>query len=135
MRYLLDTNVLSDARRGASASLDAWLAGQPLADLAISAVTLFELEHGVRIMERRDRRQGAALRGWLDDVVRASFDGRVLAVDDVVAVAAAALHVPDPMSVPDSLIGATAIVHGLSLVTRNIADFDHVDVRLLNPWD
>ncbi len=134
MRYLLDTNVLSDARRSASEALDAWLAEQSFDTLAISAITLFELEHGVRRMERKDHRQGAMLRQWLDGVVRASFDERVLPVDDVVARAAAELHVPDPMPIPDSFIAATALVHGLTLVTRNISDFDHAGVPMLNPW-
>lgn len=134
MRFLLDTNVLSDARRGASVALDEWLGAQVVADLRISAVTVFEIEHGVRSMERRDRRQGAALRRWFDDVVRPTFTERVLAVDDAVAVAAADLQVPDPMPLPDSLIAATARVHGLTLVTRNTADFERTGVSLLNPW-
>lgn len=135
MRYLLDTNVLSDARRGVSAALDAWLANRTVASLAISAVTVFELEHGVRLVESRDERQGTALRKWLDDVVRRSFAGSVLPVDDAVAVSAAALQVPDPMPLPDSLIAGTALVHGLTLVTRNVRDFKRAGVPLLNPWE
>ena len=135
MRLLLDTNVLGDARRGSSASLDAWLAGQSLADLAVSTVTIFEIELGVSRVERRDDQQGALLRRWLDDVVRPTFAGRILAIDEAVAVAAARLHVPDPMPIPDSLIAATALVHGLTLVTRNTKDFERTDVPLLNPWE
>lgn len=134
MRYLLDTNVLSDARRGASASLDQWLAEQSLDSLAISAITLFELEHGVRRMERRDERQGSLLRQWLNGVVREAFAGNVLPVDEAVAVAAADLPVPDPIPVPDAFIAATALVHGLTLVTRNIGNFDRASVPMMNPW-
>lgn len=134
VRYLLDTNVLSDARRGTSASLDQWLANQWLDDLTLSAITVFELEHGVRRIERRDEHQGSLLRRWLDGVVRESFAGKVLPVDDGVATVAADLHVPDPMQLPDSFIAATALVHGLTLVTRNTTDFERTGVTLLNPW-
>lgn len=134
MRYLLDTNVLSDARGGRSAALDQWLADQWLDDLTISAITVFELEHGVRRIERRDEHQGSLLRQWLDGVVRESFAKKVLPVDDEVATVAAGLHIADPMPLPDSLIAATALVHGLTLVTRNTTDFERTSVPLLNPW-
>ena len=125
MRYLLDTNVLSDARARRSPALMAWLQEQVIADLHLSAVTL---------LERVDPAGAGPLRRWLDEDVRASFAGRVLPVDDEVAVAAAALHVPDPMPEMDALIAATALVHGLTLVTRNIKDFASVPVALFDPW-
>lgn len=134
MRYLLDTNVLSDARARRSPARMAWLQEQVIADLHLSAVTLLELERGVRRKERVDPAGAGPLRRWLDEDVRASFAGRVLPVDDEVAVAAAALHVPDPMPEMDALIAATALVHGLTLVTRNIKDFASVPVALFDPW-
>jgi predicted nucleic acid-binding protein len=133
VRYLLDTNILSDARRG-SAALDAWLAPQPVSDLAISAITLLELDIGVRRKERIDQTAGSLLRVWLDEVVRPMFDGRTLPVDELVALEASRLHVPDPMPEMDALIAATALSHGLTLVTRNLQDMTRTGVALLNPW-
>lgn len=134
MRFLLDTNVISDARRGASAALDAWIGEQLIADLAISAITLLELDVGVRRKERQDPEQGARLRAWLDNSVLPMFHGRVLPVDAEVAFAAAGLHVPDPMPDMDALIAATALTHGLVLVTRNLSDMERTGVRTLDPW-
>jgi toxin FitB len=135
MKYLLDTNVLSDTRRGASPSLDAWLGEQAIADIAISAITLLELEVGVRRRERVDAAAGVHLRRWLETRVLPLFVDRVLPVDDRVAKVAAALHVPDPMPAMDSLIAATALTHGLTLVTRNRRDMDRTGVAVVNPWE
>lgn len=134
MSYLLDTNVLSDARAKRSPRLLAWLQEQVVADLQLSSITILELERGVRRREHRDAVGAAPLRRWLDEDVRGAFAGRVLPVDNEVAIAAAALHVPDPMPEMDALIAATALVHGLTLVTRNIKDFTRVPVMLLDPW-
>lgn len=135
MRYLLDTNVLSDARREASPALSAWIATQPVSELAISVITLLELDIGVRRKERQDPPAGAALRRWLEDVVRPMFAGRVLPVDESVVLAASPLHVPDPMPALDGLIAATALVHGLVLVTRSRRDMERTGVAVMNPWE
>ncbi|MEE1620726.1 type II toxin-antitoxin system VapC family toxin [Zafaria sp. J156] len=134
MRYLLDTNVLSDARRRASPALNAWLSTQPRADLAISVVALLELERGVLRLERRDPIAGVQLRSWLTQDVPAAFAGSILAVDERIARRTAGLHVPDPMPEMDALVAATALEHDLTLVTRNTKDFQRAGVALLDPW-
>lgn len=131
MRYLLDTNVLSDARRRTHPELNEWIAGQPRTSLSISVVTLLELERGVLRLERRDFHAGMHLRSWLTDIATA-FSGSVLAVDEHVACYAARLHVPDPMPEMDALIAATALQHELTLVTRIIRDFQSSGVNLLD---
>lgn len=134
MKYLLDTNVLSDARKQAHPPLNAWLAAQPRADLAISVIALLEIERGVLRLERRDQASGAHLRAWLSTVVPAAFAGTILPVDERVARRAARLHVPDPMPEMDALVAATALEHGLALVTRNTRDFQRAGINLLDPW-
>lgn len=134
MRYLLDTNAISDARRGQYPTLDAWLADQPVSDLAVSVISMMELDIGVRRKERLAPHAGALLREWLDGVVEPLFRGRILPVDEHVRRAAAPLHVPDPMPAFDSLIAATALAHGLTLVSRNHRDVARTGVPLLTPW-
>src|SRR5690625_3462044 len=112
-----------------------WLRTQEVGDLAISVVTMLELERGVRRKERNDPTGGRPIRLWLDEDVRPLAGGRILPVDERTAITAAALHVPDPLPEMDALIAATALVHDLTLVTRNTKDFLRTDVRLLNPWD
>lgn len=134
--YLIDTNVWSELRnRGrAHPHVRAWAEGPKESELYLSAVTVFELERGVLLMERRDPRQGARLRAWLDQRVLAPFERQILPVNTTIARRCAALHVPDPRPERDALIAATALVHGLTVVTRNIADFEAMGVDLLNPW-
>ena len=134
MRYLLDTNVISDARLKRSAGLMAWLRAQEVGSLALSVITILELERGVRRKERSDPVGAVPLRRWLEEDVRPMVEGRVLPVDERTAVTAAGLHIPGPMPEMDALIAATALVHDLVLVTRNTKDFERTDVRLLNPW-
>ncbi|MBN9613507.1 MAG: type II toxin-antitoxin system VapC family toxin [Actinobacteria bacterium] len=135
MKYLRDTHILSDARAQRSHSLMTWLKSMLIEDLAISVITVFELEKGVRRLERKDPAGAAPLRRWLDGEVRVLFASRVLPVDEQVALAAAPLHVPDPIPELDALVAATALVQNLTLVTRNVKDFAGTGVRLLNPWE
>lgn len=101
----------------------------------VSAVTIHELEHRVQLLERSDPAQGAVLREWLDHSVATAFSGRILAVDEAVARRAASLHVPDPAPYRDAFIGATALVHGLTVVTRNVGDFERfAGLDIVNPW-
>lgn len=134
MKYLLDTHVLSDARKQAHPPLNVWLAAQPRTDLAISVIALLELERGVLRLERRDETAGAHLRAWLTSDIPTAFAGAILPIDERVARHTARLHVPDPMLEMDALVAATALEHGLTLVTRNTKDFQHVGIDLLNPW-
>jgi predicted nucleic acid-binding protein len=97
-------------------------------------ISLLELEIGILLIERRDKKQGAILRAWMDKHVLPTFSGRILAIDVTVAQRCAALYVPNPRSDRDALIAATALVHGLSVATRNVADFEGMGVGVLNPW-
>jgi predicted nucleic acid-binding protein len=135
--FLLDTNVLSELRRPKKADRNvvAWANSISAANFFLSAVSILEIELGALQIERRDSAQGAILRAWIDDQVLAGFEDRILPVDTAVAQRCARLHVPDPRSERDALIAATAMVHGLTVVTRNIADFEPIGVDLLNPWN
>jgi toxin FitB len=136
--FLLDTNVVSELRKAKSGKayplVTAWAAHIPAGSLYVSAITLLELEMGVLQLERRDAAQGMILRTWLDGHVLPAFAGRVLAVDAAVALQCARLHVPDKLSERDAMIAATALVHGMTVVTRNVPDFEASGVPLLNPW-
>jgi predicted nucleic acid-binding protein len=101
----------------------------------LSVVTLFEIELGIQRLERRDQRQAIVLREWLDDYLRPLFRPRLLTIDEAVAIACAALHVPTPRPYRDALIAATAIVHRLAGVTRNTRDFGGLPVAIVDPWE
>ncbi len=136
--YLLDTNVLSELRKirlgKADARVAAWADRVDATDLYLSVISVQELEIGVLLAERRDPAQGAMLRAWLNAQVLPAFSGRILAIDAAVALRSARLHVPDPRPVRDGLIAATALVHGLIVVTRNVPDFEPTGAQTLNPW-
>ena len=134
MKYLLDTNVLSDLRRQRP-EVVAWTHEHPDDAFAISAVTLMEIERGVLLVERRDRRQARPLRRWLERQVVPEFADRTIPIDADVARRAATLHVPDPMPADDAYVAATALVHELVLVTRNTGDFARSGVTIVDPWD
>jgi hypothetical protein len=134
--YLIDTNVWSELRnRGrGDANVRAWAATANEAEIYLSVVTVFELERGVQLMERRDAQQGARLRDWLEQHVLAPFHEQILTIDVAIARRCARLHVPDPRPERDALLAATALTHGLTVVTHNTADFEPMGVALLNPW-
>lgn len=136
--YLLDTNVISELRKARAGKADrhvvAWAAPVALTQLFVSVITIHELEMGVLLAERRDPRQGRLLRAWLDGRVVPGFGARVLPVDVAVVRRSARLHVPDPRPFRDALIAATALVHGMTVVTRNVQDFEPTGVPILNPW-
>ena len=137
--FLLDTNAVSEARKvlsgRANPGFAEWLVSTSAIQYYLSTISVFELEMGVLLMENRDARQGASLRIWLDKQVKPTFVGRILALDNEIAVCAAKLHVPKPASDRDAFIAATAMVHNLTLVTRNIRDFKRFpDLLLVCPW-
>ena len=136
--FLLDTNVVSELRKAGAGRADknvtAWAAAASAASMFVSVITVQELEIGVLLAERRDPPQGEVLRRWLEQQVLPAFGERILPVDSAVARRSVALHVPDPRPVRDSLIAATALVHGLSVVTRNVADFATTGAEIIDPW-
>lgn len=135
---LLDTNVVSELRKVRAGKADrhvaAWADRVDAADLYLSVISLQELEIGVLLAERKDAAQGAILRAWLQHHVVPAFEGRILLIDIAVAQRSARLHVPDPRPVRDALIAATALVHGMTVVTRNVADFKDTGAEIFNPW-
>jgi len=137
--FILDTNVVSELRKARSGRADtgvaAWAAAVEPSTLYMSVITAMELELGVLLAERRDRAQGASLRRWLQAQVLTEFTDRILPVDLPVAQLCARLHVPDPKSDRDALIAATGLIHGMTVVTRNVSDFAATGVNLLNPWE
>ena len=134
--YLLDTNVVSALRRPEKAdpALRQWADSVPLELLYLSVITILEIEIGVGLVARRDKAQGDILRRWIDDHILPAFEGRILAVNTAIARQCARLHIPDPRPDRDAIIAATALVHGLTVATRNDADFAPMRVPLLNPW-
>jgi predicted nucleic acid-binding protein len=136
---LLDTNVLSEFRKAQSGRADknvvSWVVTVSPSMMFVSIMSIMELEVGTLLMARRDPAQGALLRTWLDTRILPSFTGRVLSIDAAVAQRCAQLHVPNPQPERDALIAATALVHGMTVVTRNVADFRPSGVPVLNPWD
>jgi hypothetical protein len=135
--YVLDTDVVSHLRRPDKADLNviAWASSTPVTLHFISCITLHEIERGILSIERKDAAQGAALRAWMDRQILTRFSGRILPVDIAIAQRCAKLHVPDPKPERDAFIAATALVHGMTVVTRNADDFKLTGVEVLNPWE
>ncbi len=137
--YILDTNVVSELRKvrdgKAFPSVATWAESVDANELFISAITIMELELGVLSIERKDATQGANLRAWLEHHVLPEFSSRTLPIDTTVAQRCARLHVPNKRGERDALIAATALVHGMTVVTRNVADFEPMGVAIQNPWE
>ena len=135
MTYLLDINVLSETRkRQPEAGVANWIAATPPDRLHVSVLTLGEIEQGIaRVRGRGDRNQASALERWLRDV-QAGFEDRVLPVTLPVAAAWGRQQYTRPLPVMDALLAATARVHDLTVVTRNVKDFELAGVQVLNPF-
>lgn len=134
--FLLDTNVISELRRKAQvdANVHAWSQAIPLEQLYVSVITVMEVEQGILLVGRRDHRQAGILRSWMAEQFLPRFEARILAFDTVAALRCAAMHIPDPKPDRDSMIAATASVHGLTVATRNVRDFEACGVPVFNPW-
>lgn len=138
--YVLDTCVVSELRKSrnkrhkANKGVVNWTKSVNASAMFIASVTLMEIEIGILSMERRDEKQGKALRTWLNETVLTAFQGRIIPFDDVIALRCASLHVPDPKSARDAMIAATALVHKMVVVTRNEKDFIYTQAEVLNPW-
>ena len=135
---LLDTNIVSELRKVKTNKVDEnfkrWAECLDANNLYISAISIMELEMGILQKERKDTIQGDILRHWFEHKVIPAFVGRILLVDTKVALVCARLHIPDPRSERDALIAATALVNGLTVVTRNTKDFEKTGVTLINPF-
>ncbi|MBP2449125.1 putative nucleic acid-binding protein [Rhizobium leguminosarum] len=136
---MLDTNVVSELRKATSGKADpnvvVWNETVDPAETFISSVVLHELEIGVRLVEHNDAAAGKVLRNWLENTVLTAFSGRILPLDQVAAVQTAQWHVPNPKPINDAYIAATAFTRRMTLVTRNIKDFEGIGVALVNPWN
>ena len=136
--YLLDTNVISEIRKirfgSANKNVAKWADDVDARELYLSVITVEELEIGVLLLERRDPKQGTVLRAWLDQQVLPAFEGRILEIDMAIVLRSAHLHVPNPKPLRDGLIAATALVHSMTVVTRNIDDFKMAVVKIFDPW-
>ena len=139
MSFLLDTNALSEMRKirlgRADPKLAAWSEQVSARDLFVSVITLQEIEQGLLMLQRRDVAQAGPLRHWFDAQVLPLFAGRTLPVTTEIALCCARQNVPDPKPYRDGLIAATALVHGLTVVTRNEGDFSATGAALFNPWN
>jgi toxin FitB len=134
--FLLDTSVVSELRKGARADegVRSWFKSVDDADLFLSVLVVGELRQGVERVRLRDAAQAAQLDRWLRKLTD-DFAERLLPVDDRVAELWGRLNVPDPISTVDGLLAATSIVHGLTLVTRNVRDVRRTGAQLFNPFD
>ena len=133
--FLIDTNVVSELRKGARADLGvrAWFEEHTTDSLWLLALVIGELRRGVELLRRRDTKAGRSLDRWLQTIT-ADFGDRILPVTTEVCERWALLNVPDPLPVIDGLLAATALVHNLVLVTRNTSDIERTGVGLVNPF-
>jgi toxin FitB len=130
--YLLDTNIISEVRRG-TAVASIWLEDKAPESLFLSAITLGEIERGIVKLKLRDERASERLEDWKLSLIE-NYADRILTVSSEVAMKWGALSVGRTIGVADALVGATAIVHRLAMVTRNVKDFEGTGVKLINPW-
>lgn len=135
--FILDTNVVSELRKGRAKGnpcVIRWAESVAPGQLFVSVVTLMEIERGIEQLERKDRLQADVIARWFEQAVLPEFVHRTLVIDTKIALLCARLHVPHRRGERDALIAATGLAHAMTVVTRNVADFDQTGVQLLNPW-
>ena len=140
MRFLLDTNVLSELRKHGAGRADPsvvrWAGRRDVNDMYLSVLTVQEIAFGVRRLDRRDPRQAGVLRSWLHGDILVTYVGRILPVDTEIALEAARVLADASTSLGDAFIAATALVHRLTVATRNTAHFERVrSLAIVNPWE
>jgi toxin FitB len=135
VKFLLDTNVISEIRKGerADSNVTRWVVRTPVEEIGTSVIVLAEIRRGIELKRRRDQEQAKSLDRWFAQM-RARLGDRILTVDEPIADAWALLGIPDPLPLIDGLLAATAKVHGLTLVTRNVANLRRTGVTLLDPF-
>jgi predicted nucleic acid-binding protein len=135
--FILDTNVLSEARRSeCHPNVAAWIAAQTTGDLFISVISVLEIQRGISQVERQgDQPQAAVFTRWLEKFVLPTFAGRILSVDPTVARMAGRLQWPDANDFRDAVIAATCLVHGATAVTRNAKHFAGSGIQRIDPWE
>lgn len=135
MRFLADTNVLSELRKRQlrDTNVQAWIGSVGWLSLSTSWIVIAEMRRGANLIRRRDTKQGRMLDAWVDYIVEQLSD-RIYPIDGPVAEEWARLGIPNPLPTMDGLIAATALVHGLTLATRNVRDFGNVKIDVINPW-
>lgn len=137
--YLLDTNVISELRKidngKANPGVVQWASSVNAEALYLSSITVAEIETGVGRMERRDSEQGGTLREWFENYVLNAFEGRIIPMDNIVARRLGEIQVQQPRPTADAIIAATALVHRMAVVTRNVKDFQVEGLQLINPWE
>lgn len=136
MKFLLDTNVIAELRKGARANAHVrdWFESLDPEAIVLSVLTIGEIRRGIENVRRRDTVTAKALERWLRRLV-AEHGDRILPVNLAIAEEWGRLNVPDPLPVVDGLLAATAKIHGLTLVTRNVRDVARTGVDLVNPFD
>ncbi|MGA7615835.1 MAG: type II toxin-antitoxin system VapC family toxin [Thermoanaerobaculia bacterium] len=135
MSWLLDTNVISEIRKGprCNPGVASWWASVADDEIFLSVLTTGEIRRGIESIRRRDRKSAAALERWLRQLVK-DYSERLLPIDAEIADQWARMNVPDPLPVIDGLLAATAKVHDLILVTRNARDVERTEIRVLDPF-